>query len=433
MTGSGSAPPTGGRVAFVLKGYPRLSETFIAQEIWALEQRGLDIQIVSLRHPTDRARHPVHGQIRAPVLYLPEYLKDEPRRVLAAWRRARRLQGYAAARRAWLADLVRDPTPNRIRRFGQALVVAAELPQDIGHLHAHFLHTPASAARYAAVMRGLPWSVSAHAKDIWTIPAWEKRDKLASAQWAVTCTEDGRRHLAELTPSRDRVVLSYHGLDLDRFVPPQPRSAGGDGSDPTRPVTLLSVGRAVEKKGYDDLVAALALLPGDLAWRFVHIGGGVLAKRLKRRSHRLGLEERIEWRGARPQPDVLAAYREADLFVLAAKIGKDSDRDGLPNVLMEAQSQRLACVATRLPGIAELVEDGRTGVLAPPGNPRALATALEALIRDPAQRSRLGAAGEERVRRDFDMKSGIAVLAALFGLPEQRPVPVLTAPLAAAE
>src|SRR5216684_6715505 len=128
MTASGFPS---GRVAFVLKGYPRLSETFIAQEIHALEARGLDVQIVSLRHPTDRTRHPVHGQIRAPVLYLPEYLKDEPRRVLAAWRRARSLPGYAAARRAWLTDLIRDPTPNRIRRFGQAMVLAAELTPEL--------------------------------------------------------------------------------------------------------------------------------------------------------------------------------------------------------------------------------------------------------------------------------------------------------------
>src|SRR5579864_5989855 len=206
MTGSGSTPPAAGRVAFVLKGYPRLSETFIAQEIRALEQRGLDIQIVSLRHPTDRARHPVHGQIRAPVLYLPEYLRDEPRRVLAGWRQARLLPGYTAARRAWLSDLARDPTPNRIRRFGQALVLAAELAPDIAHLHAHFLHTPASVARYAAVISGVRWSVSAHAKDIWTIPAWEKREKLGSAQWAVTCTETGRRHLAELAPSPGTVA-----------------------------------------------------------------------------------------------------------------------------------------------------------------------------------------------------------------------------------
>jgi glycosyltransferase involved in cell wall biosynthesis len=434
---NGSSLSVGGRVAFVLKGYPRLSETFIAQEIWALEQRGLDIQIVSLRHPTDRARHPVHGQIRAPVLYLPEYLRDEPRRVFEAWRRARRLPGYAAARRAWLADLARDPTPNRIRRFGQAVVLAVELPQDIGHLHAHFLHTPASVARYAAIMRGLRWSVSAHAKDIWTMPAWEKRDKLGSARWVVTCTEAGRCHLAELTPSPGTVALSYHGLDLARFAPPRARDAGSDGSDPTRPVTVLSVGRAVEKKGYDDLVAALALLPGDLAWRFVHIGGGVLAKRLRRQAHRLGLDERIQWRGARSQPEVLAAYREADFFALAAKIGRDSDRDGLPNVLMEAQSQRLACVATQLPGIAELVEDGRTGVLVPPGDPRALAAALEALIRDPALRLRLGEAGEARVREEFDMRSGIAVLVALFGLreqqSEQQPAPARTAALAAAD
>lgn len=443
MTGSGWPLPGGGRVAFVVKGYPRLSETFIAQEILALERRGLDLEIVSLRHPTDRTRHPVHGQIRAPVRYLPEYLRDAPRRVFAAWRRARRLPGYPATRRAWLADLMRDPTPNRIRRFGQALVLAAELAPDIRHLHAHFLHTPASVARYAALIRGLDWSVSAHAKDIWTIPAWEKRGKLGSAQWAVTCTEFGRRHLAELAPSPGKVALCYHGIDPDRFPSPPPPylhagegregAPGGDGSDPARPVVVLSVGRAVAKKGYDDLVAALALLPPDLAWRFVHIGGGALAKRLQRQARRLGLAERIEWRGARPQPEVLAAYRAADLFVLAAKIGKDADRDGLPNVLMEAQSQRLACVATRLPGIGELIEDGGTGVLVPPGNPPALAAALAALIGDPAQRLRLGAAGEARVRREFDMRSGIAVLAALFGLPERQPETARTAALAAAD
>jgi glycosyltransferase involved in cell wall biosynthesis len=351
------------------------------------------------------------------VRYLPEYLKDEPRRVVAAWRQSRRLGGYRAARRAWLADLVRDLTPNRVRRFGQALVLAAELAPEIGHLHAHFIHTPASVTRYAAMMRGLPWSVSAHAKDIWTTPAWEKREKLASAEWSVTCTASGRRHLADLAPSPGRVVLSYHGIDLDRFAPPPARAAGDDGGDPARPVTLLSVGRAVEKKGYDDLLAALALLPPRLAWRLVHIGGGALARRLKRQAARLGLDDRIEWRGARPQPEVLAAHRAADLFVLAAKIGRDADRDGLPNVLMEAQSQRLACVATHLPGIAELIEDGRTGVLVPPGDPHALAGALAVLIGDPARRAALGAAGEGRVRQCFDMRDGVAELAALFGVP----------------
>ena len=416
MTMAKSPAARSGRVAFVVKGYPRLSETFIAQEIEALAARGLDILIVSLRQPTDPATHPVHRRIRAPLLYLPEYLYRAPLRVWRGWLASRQRPGYRVARRVWLADLARDPTPNRVRRFGQALVLAAELPADIEHLHAHFLHTPASVARYAAVMLGLPWSVSAHAKDIWTIPHWEKREKLADAHWAVTCTAAGHRHLAALAPADDRVALSYHGLDFDRFAPPEERASGGDGSDPARPVVLLSVGRAVAKKGYDDLLAAMALLPPDLHWRLVHIGGGPLARPLKREAARLGLSDRIEWRGARPQPEVLAAYRAVDLFVLAAKTAPDGDRDGLPNVLLEAQSQRLACVATRLSGIPELIEDGRTGVLVPPADPKELAAAIAALIRDPERRERLGAAGEARVRGEFDLVAGIDLLAVRFGL-----------------
>jgi glycosyltransferase involved in cell wall biosynthesis len=419
-----------GRVAFVLKGYPRLSETFIAQEIHGLEKHGLDILIVSLRHPTDRARHPVHRLIGAAILYLPEYLYQEPRRVWHGWRQARRTAGYRVARRTWLRDLVRDPTPNRVRRFGQALVLAAELPPDIEHLHAHFLHTPASVARYAALMLGLDWTMSAHAKDIWTTPAWEKREKLAEARWAVTCTEDGRAHLAGLAADPCRVELCYHGLDLERFASPPPRPPGGDGSDPARPVTILSVGRAVPKKGYDDLLRALALLPEGLAWRFEHIGGGALGAALKQQAASLGLSSRITWRGAQPQPEVLAAYRAADLFVLAAKVAPDGDRDGLPNVLIEAQSQRLVCVATAVAGIPELIEPSLTGLLAPPGDPAALARLLERLIRDPGRRAALGAAGERRVRQQFDMRSGIALLAQRFGAVPQCadavPEPLLT-------
>ena len=284
-----------GRVAVVLKGYPRLSETFIAQEIAALEQRGLETLIVSLRHPTERRTHAVHAEIRAPKLYLPEYLFDEPRRVLAAWWRVRRWPNYRQVRALWLRDLVRDRTPNRIRRFGQALVLADELPQDIDRLHVHFLHTPASVTRYAALLRGLPWSASAHAKDIWTTPEWEKREKLSACEWLVTCTAANRDHLAALAPD-GKVELVYHGLDFTRFPRPPHRRSIRDGSDPLDPVIILSVGRLVEKKGMDVLLEALARLPLALHWRFVHVGGGPLLGELERQAHALGINARIVWR-----------------------------------------------------------------------------------------------------------------------------------------
>ena len=406
-----------GTIAIVLKGYPRLSETFIAQEIHALERRGFALRLYSLRRPTDSATHPVHREIRAPAAYLPEYLGDEPRRVVAGWRRARRLNGYQQARHAFLRDLRRDPTPNRLRRFGQACVLAAELPREVVWLYAHFLHTPASVTRYAALMTGLPWSASAHAKDIWTTPDWELREKLRAAEWVTTCTASGRDRLAALAPAPERVALNYHGLDFVRFPAPERTRPPHDGGARARTVTLLSVGRAVEKKGYEDLLQALARLPEDLHWRLVHVGGGARREALRAQAARLGLGARIDWRGALPQDRVLALYRSADLFVLASRIAKDGDRDGLPNVLMEAQSQGLACLSTRVSAIPELIEDGDTGVLTPPGDVAALAGALARLIRNPQERARLGAAGADRVRARFTMTAGIDALAARLGPP----------------
>ncbi len=405
---------TAKKVAFVLKGYPRLSETFIAQEIHALERRGLDIEIVSLRHPTDPNHHPIHDEIAAPVRYLPEYLRDEPRRVARAWQRSRRLPGYARARAIWLADFKRDRTRNRVRRFGQALVLADELDPEVDQIHAHFLHTPGSVARYTSLLRDLPWTVSAHAKDIWTTPEWEKREKLESCRWAVTCTAANASHLSALAPP-EKVTLVYHGYDPTRFPAYAPPYSRRDGSDPDQPVRLLSVGRAVVKKGYDLLLTALARLPDDLHWHFAHIGGGPLRTALANQARDLGLEARITWCGPLAQDRVLAHYREHDLFVMPSKIAADGDRDGLPNVLMEAQSQSLACVATRVSAIPELIENGVTGCLVPSEDSDALARALTELMTQPARRRALAQAGAARVGRDFGYAAGIDVLADKFG------------------
>ena len=405
--------PTRPRIAVAMKGYPRLSETFIAQELLGLQQRGLPFEIWSLRHPTDAAKHLMHQQITAPVRYLPEYLHDEPARVARGLLAALLRPGLLQLLPVFLRDLARDRTRNRWRRFGQACVMAHELPRDITHLHVHYLHTPASVIRYAALLGGLTWSFSAHAKDIWTTEDWEKREKIASAAWGVTCTRDGHRELERLSDRPDKVALLYHGLDLARFPAPGPRSAR-DGSNANDPVRFVTIGRAVAKKGFDDLLEALGRLPSTLNWRLTHIGGGEKLKALQAQAQALELDDRIIWAGPKAQDEVIAALRAADLFVLPSKEAGDGDRDGLPNVVMEAASQGLPIVATDFAGIPEFVRDGVEGQLVPPGDVAALAVALGELAGAPGKRAMLGEAAYARLTEAFSAQAGLDRVAAML-------------------
>jgi glycosyltransferase involved in cell wall biosynthesis len=402
-------------VVVVLKGYPRLSETFIAQEILGLERAGLDLAIVALRRPTDEAQHSIHREIRASTSYLPEYLHDEPFRVMRGLGRSLVKPGFPRAVLTFIRDLRQDFTRNRWRRFGQAMVLASELPADTGWLYAHFIHTPASVTAYASLISGVSWSCSAHAKDIWTSPDWDLSEKLKSSQWVVTCTRVGFEKLLTLSAAdRSKVSLIYHGLDLQRFGKYESREQQRDGRDPANPVIIASVGRAVPKKGYDVLLRALALVDPALSFRFIHIGEGEQLPRLKALADREGLSTRVEWKGAQTQDWVLKLFREADLFALACRVTADGDRDGLPNVIVEACSQGLPCVSTRVSGIPELLTHERDGLLAEPDNPEDLAKQLSRLISDPVLRLKLGRAAEIRARAHFDHQVGIGQLLRLF-------------------
>ena len=396
-------------LVIVVKCWPRLSETFVAQELAALEAQGQQFHIWSLRHPANEKRHPLHEQVVAKVHYVPEYLHDEIKRLVAAWRVSRRLGGYRAAWRIFLADLRRDFTRNRVRRFGQACVLAAELPDSIKAIYAHFLHTPASVARYAAIMRGIPWSYSAHAKDIWTAPDWELIEKLDGggfgANFGVTCTAIGARHLRSLSDSEDRIDLVYHGLDLSRFPSPPERPQRPSGTE----VKLLSVGRLVEKKGYDRLIAALALLPDSINWRFTHIGGGALKKTLLEQAVSAGVADRIDWLGEREQPEVIQAMRDADVFILPSRIAADGDRDGLPNVLMEAASQKLPIIATSVSAIPEFLQHNVHAILAA-DTAEALAEAITEMAENPLKSIAFADAAYQRLVDDFGMDAGIKIL-----------------------
>lgn len=397
------------KLAVLVKGWPRLSETFIAQELVALQDAGHQFDIWSLRHPTDTKRHPLHDRFKGQVHYLPEYLYDEPERVWAARDVAKRLPGYARAYEIWRQDLRRDPTHNRIRRFGQACVLAAELPASTHAMYAHFMHTPSSVARYAAIMRDMPWSFAAHAKDIWTSPDWEKQEKLQAATYGATfgatCTAIGARHLRELADDPARVELIYHGLDLSRFPDPPQR----DPRLPDGPFHMISVGRLVEKKGFDRLIDAFAMLPSSLDWHWTHIGGGTLGKALQDRAAAAGLSDRITWKGACDQPEVIAEMRKADLFVLPSRIAEDGDRDGLPNVLMEAASQRLPILSTPVSAIPEFIETGVHGILSD-DDPAALAHAITTLANNPGAAERMAKAAYDRLIAEFRMDPGIARL-----------------------
>ena len=410
-------------IVVVLKGYPRVSETFIAHELAALEQRGLALHIASLRRPYDALTHPVHAAVRAPVTYLPEYLHEAPGRVLAGHARAfwRAPGRYCRALGRWLRDVCRDPTPHRGRRFGQAGVLAAELPAGTAHLHAHFLHTPASVARYAAAMCGLGYSAAGHAKDVWTTPEWELREKLAEARFTVACTAAGHARLSALAPGR--VELVYHGLDRRLFSAPPAFGSVRNGRDPADPVRLLAVGRFQPKKGYPTLFEAVARVRA--AVQLTVVGYGPLETALRAQVEALGLAGRVTWAGALDQPAVRAHYRANDLFVLASEIAPDGDRDGLPNVVVEALSQGLPVVATRAAAIPEVVLDGIQGRLAPPGDPEALAAAIDSLARDPEARRRMGASAIARIAAGWDLDAGADRLAGLLR-------PMLPQPSAAA-
>jgi glycosyltransferase involved in cell wall biosynthesis len=401
------------KVALVLKGYPRLSETFIAQEILEMEKAGIDLIIYSLRHPTDKEIHPIHREINAKVIYLPEYLYLHPRRVLSGFVKSIRYGNFSKLLGMFFKDLLRDFTANRVRRFGQGMVLYNEIHPDREWIYAHFLHTPASVARYCSVLSSLPWSCSAHAKDIWTSQKWELTEKISDLQWLVTCTKSNHDFLGSLTENPEKINLLYHGLDLARF--PLKDSINTEHIEGKKEELIISsVGRAVNKKGYDILLQSLSSLPAKLAWRFIHIGGGELSDKLKSQAISLGIHNRIEWKGAQSSEAVLALYRQADIFVLPSRIDKTGDRDGLPNVIMEAMSQRLPCIATRISGIPEIIVDGSNGLLVEPDDSDQLTDAIVKLWEDTNLRKVLGIRARDDIVKNFSLNSSITQLLQKF-------------------
>lgn len=376
------------RIGYVLKMYPRFSETFVLTEMLALERAGADLSVYSLRQPADGRFHAGLAQLRAPVTYLPHKLRSgELWRVLAE-RRAE-LDGLEQH----LEALLDAPVDEAVA----AVVLAAHARRDgLTHLHAHFGSSATTVARLAAAVAGIGYSFTAHAKDIFheSVEPADLRRKLRDAAFVVTVSDYNLDHLRRTySADADRVVRLYNGLDLRGFEA-QPR---------TDRAGVVAVGRLVEKKGFADLLDAIALLrragtvvPLDIA------GSGPEEDALRGRCSALGLDDQVRFLGGLPQHEVASLVGRAAVFAAPCVVGSDGNRDGLPTVLLEAQALGTPVVSTPVTGIPEAVIDGETGLLVPEHDPAALAAALQRLLADHDLADRVAAGGRARVERLFD-------------------------------
>lgn len=395
MSGSGL------RLGYVLKRFPRASETFIAQEILELERRGAQVTVFALRPNDVDAPHEWLRSIRAPVLVC------DQTSVSQAWRRMRRSVRRRPELRPGihraLVEAFEHPVRSGRRYLAEASWVA-ERAEELGieHLHAHFANHPAFVAMLAHQIGGVPFSFTAHAKDIFSAGPTEElwRRQLSEAAFAVTVCEANREHLLPILGSEAgaRLRLLYNGVDLRRFQP-TPGSAEG------RVLRALFVGRLVEKKGADVLLRALARLRADgLPVELTLVGDGPERERCEGLVDELGLDGACRLLPLLPHEEVAACLGRADLFVLPCRIAADGDRDALPTVLLEAMAAGLPCISTPVNGVAEIVADGETGLLVPPDDDAALAAALARLAENPELRRRMGRCGRQRAERLFDVR-----------------------------
>ena len=407
---------------YLVRSWPRLSQTFIVNEVLEQERLGTRIELYSLTRSGERLVQPQVLAVRAPVHYLDgrrphpllAALRDHAlvarsaplayvRTLVLAVSRPHLASGYATlSPLGCLAAAVRLAAGiHRLRSAGEP----------IEHLHAHFAHDPALVALLTSRLTGVPYSITAHARDLYQIPVGSLRARVDGAVALVTCCAANVDYLQRVLPApqHPRLRLIHHGVELDRFVP-APRAA------PRAPVEIVSVGRLVEKKGFPDLLHVCHQLKelSTTAFRLRILGDGPMRAELTALRDRLGLHDEVDLVGQRSGDDVLRAYQQADIFALTPCVTADGDRDGVPNVVVEAMACGLPVLTTDAGGITEVVQHGVTGLVTAPHDVDALAHHLADLVTDPTLRRTLGEAGRRLVEERFDVRSAAHQLSRVF-------------------
>ncbi|MGH3342477.1 MAG: glycosyltransferase family 4 protein [Carbonactinosporaceae bacterium] len=409
------------RVIYIVRSWPRLSQTFILNEVLALQRRGVELVIYSLARSGEETVQAGVAEVSAPVRYLedrpgPPWLSSLRLHLgllAAAPLQYARVVAYCLAR-PWLAAGYGECTTLQCLSLAARIATDVSTMRSLGtnilHVHAHFAHDPALVGMLTARLSRLPFSFTAHARDLVQIPAAALAARASQARTVVTCCEANAAYITSVVPSRSRppVLVIHHGVDLSAFVPPPRRATV------TVP-TVVSVGRLVEKKGYLDLLRALAMVRDTgAAFNCKIFGDGPLRDQLSEVRDSLGLRDLVDLMGPRDNDRIAAELRAADLFVLTPLVTSDGDRDGIPNVLVEAMASGLPVVTTSAGGVTELVRHDTNGLVAAPGDVRRVADLVGALLSDPERRARLGAAARRTVERDFDIDAAARQLEGLL-------------------
>jgi glycosyltransferase involved in cell wall biosynthesis len=402
-----AAPRRGGGIGYVLRKFPVLSETFVLNEILALEAQGVPIRIFSLARPNLPRFHEDLPKLRAEITYVPEGLeiKEWWQQCVQAAKRYRggfwRMLLYALSR----------GHPMFLWRFIQSCAVANKAaPLNLQHLHAHFASRATNVALLASKMTGLPYSFTPHAFDIFCnrVKRRHLAQKIAGARFVVAISDYNKAYLERQWggPS-DKIVRIDYGIWLDRFVP--------NGRVPSEPITIVCVARLVEKKGVPVLVEACKQLRDrHRAFRCWIIGTGRLRQRLSQMIRDWALREHVFLLGAQPQQEVLRRYQSSHLFVLPSIVASDGNREGLPLSILEALACGLPVVSTPITGIPEAVRTGFNGILVDPGDATGLADAIERLMQDRGLYDRLRANARASVETRFDIEKNAGLLRGWF-------------------
>lgn len=384
------------------------------------------MQLISLKRPNESFRQENAIRVKSPVFYVPEPIALLPVLFLlnlkSMWPVLKAnyqlyRQDPQRYRRAWriCADMKNLKAK---KRFLAAGVVAKFLKEKgVEHLHAHFANDPATVARFVHALTGIPYSFTAHAKDIFLSPQTVLRDKIHTAKFVVTCTKYNRRYLQNLSRNGTPIHTVYHGLDDGIFSNSNVRRAkerlpaAGIGAPPL----ILSVGRLVEKKGFDVLLEACQILRKErLLFRCEIIGEGPMAERLSRLLLEFDLKEQVQILKFIPQEKLVKKYPQAKVFALPCQITRNGDRDGIPNVLLEAMAMGLPVVATDVSGISEVVVPFKNGILVPPQNPQALAAAMKEVLTNQQAYRHFITAAKKLVNENFNLTNNVTQLKNLF-------------------